>query len=83
MVFAARLKAYVVAILSFLAALFTAAYYRGKTKQLQKRVKIEQHKAHNLEAQYKAAMRARERHDAELKDALKDDSYLDYFDRKP
>lgn len=76
----AKFKGYLVALFAFLAALFSAAFYRQKAKTLKKQVKQEKAKAHNLEAQRKAQVRLQEKHRKEIEDAKKDDSYLNYFD---
>lgn len=76
----AKLKGYGMAVLAFLLALFTANYYRQKTKRLERVVNQEKAKAHNLEAQHKAAIRHQESHQREIDEALKDDSHLNYFD---
>lgn len=79
--FLTKLKLYSAAVLTFLLTLLTAKYYRGKAKQKEREIKREKAKIHNLKAQVEAAKRAQERHKKEIEDALKDDSYLDYFDK--
>lgn len=75
-----KLKLYGAALLAFFLALFTAKYYRGKAKRLEKQVTKEKAKVHNYQAQVDAAKRAQERHQKEIDDAIKDGSYRDYFD---
>ncbi|KZZ71500.1 hypothetical protein A3765_28430 [Oleiphilus sp. HI0130] len=79
--FLTGIKGYAVAVLAFFLALFTAKYYRGKAKRLDKQLSQEKAKIHNVEAQLKAAKRRREKNQQEIDDALKDDSHLDYFDK--
>ena len=75
-----KLKLYGAAVLAFFLAMVSAKHYRGKAKRLEKQVIKEKAKAHNLQAQAKAALRDQEKHRKELADAVKDGSYIDYFD---
>lgn len=75
-----KLKALAAAILAFFAAFFAARHYRVKAKRLERQLKKEKHKIHNLEKQTAAIKRKQEKHLKEIKDATKDNSYLDYFD---
>ena len=75
-----KLKGYVVAILAFALALMTAKHYKAKSVRLKRQVINEKAKIHNYESQLKAAKAKQERYRKEIDEAVKNDSYLDYFD---
>lgn len=75
-----RFKVAIAAFFAFVAAIFTANFYRKKANRLHRQVINEKAKIHNFESQLKAAQRKQEKFKKEIEDAVKDDSYLSYFD---
>jgi len=75
-----KFKLYGAALLAFLLALFSAKYYQSKARKYQNIVVKAKAEAANLKAQRNAAVKHQKQYQREIDDALKDDSYLDYFD---
>lgn len=80
MQFLTKLKLWGAAFFAFFITLLSAKYYRGKSKRLERQLKAEKHVLHNQQAQLKSIKRKQQEHLKELRDAEKNDQFLDYFD---
>lgn len=75
-----KLKGWAVAALAFVATFFAARFYKQKADRLEADLKQEKAKSSNYESQIKAAYEKQVMFDKEIKDALKGDDFLNYFD---
>jgi predicted membrane protein len=76
-----KFKLYGAAMLAFFLSLLTAKYYQSKARKYQKIVVKAKAEADNLKAQRNAAIKHQQQYQKEIEDAVKNDSYLDYFDK--
>jgi len=76
----AKLKLWGAAFTAFLLAVLSARYYQKKSARLKRQIVKNKVIAKNQKAQLHAIKKHQENNQREIDDALKDDSYMDYFD---
>lgn len=75
-----KLKGWAIAGLAFVATFFAARFYKEKADRLETELKKEKSKSTNYERQIAVVRKKAGIFDKEIKDALKGDDFLNYFD---
>jgi len=83
MLIISKLKLWGVAFFAFMVAVMSARYYKSKLDIQNKEIKAMKTLSKNKSQQLKAIKKHITENQKEIDDALKDDSYIDYFDSKP
>jgi len=75
-----KLKLWGVAMTAFFIALCSARFYQKKSKRLEKKITKQKAITSNQQAQLTAIIRHKTNNQREIDEALKDGSYIEFFD---
>jgi len=75
-----KLKLWGAAFFAFFIAICSARHYQKKSKRLEKKITKQKAITSNQQDQLKAIIRHKTNNQREIDDALKDGSYMDFFD---
>lgn len=75
-----KLKLWGVAVVGFIGLLLTVKFFKNQNSRLKKELVKQKHKSHNLIAQQKSIIRQQHQQSKEIEDAIRNGTYIDYFD---